>query len=184
MASASSMMMSASTLAGSYSQSQSINAKGEYQRQMADSKAKTFELQAKDAQDRGNQSYLEQIKKTNEIQASQKAAQAAGGADIGTGSLAIERSTTRLMGETDAATIKNNAWREAYGYQTQANNTRAEGEFAALAARNEANNTLLTGGLKAVGYGLQAVEKWPKKTTSSDPSPGGAYRQYPTSYIP
>lgn len=183
MAAASSMMMSATALAGAYSQSESIKAKGDYQRQMADSKAKVLEFQAKDAQDRGNQSYLEQIKKTNQIEASQKAAQAGSGADIGSGSLAMERSTTRLMGETDAVTIKNNAWREAYGYQVAAINTRSEGQFAALAARSEANDTLLTGGLKAAGYGLQAADKWSKKDTP-DSSPGGAYRQRRSSYIP
>lgn len=164
MASMANMVQATTSVASAYSQSESIKAKGAYDKQVADTNATLSKFKAQDAISRGATAELQQLKKTDDLVSSQRAAQAASGADVGTGSAAIVRSSSQLMGQTDALTIKNNAWREAWGYTVQANNFKSQGEFAEIATNNEANNTLLTGGLKAVGYGLKAFDRWPRSS--------------------
>ncbi len=62
----------------------------------------------------------------------------------------------------DALTVKNNAWREAWGYKAQARSYRTQGALSRLASRNEANSTLLTGGLQAVNAGVGGYDRYNK----------------------
>jgi len=62
---------------------------------------------------------------------------------------------------------RTNAFKEAFGYETQAINYNAQGEMAQSAANFEANTTLLTGGLKALGYGLQSASYFSKEDTGT-----------------
>lgn len=163
MAAASSIVQATSSAAGAYSQSESIKAEGAYKKQVADANSTISKFKAKDALDRGNTASLEQMHKTDLMASEQRAAQSANGTDINSGSAQAVRSSSRVVNELDAQTIKNNAWRESWGYEVQASNQKNEGEFAQIAANNESNNTLITGGLRAISYGAQAVDKWPRK---------------------
>ena len=60
--------------------------------------------------------------KTNQVMGDQRAAMAANGVDLGTGSSADVLATTKFMGERDSLTIQDNAARQAWGYQLQAQN--------------------------------------------------------------
>jgi hypothetical protein len=52
---------------------------------------------------------------------------------------------TAVLSTLDAATIKNNAAREAWGYKVQAQDYQNRGDILLTNADNEATSTLLTG---------------------------------------
>lgn len=88
--------------------------------------------------------------------AKQRVAEAATGADVNSGSALELQSDTAWQSMQNQITIKNNAWRQAWGYDMQASDYGLESEFYGMAGSNAMTNTLLTGGLQAVGYGVQA----------------------------
>lgn len=177
MASGLSAIQAISATTSAYSESEAQKVQGAYAKQTADANAHLLDMRARDAKERGALAENQQLSKVDQMVSTQRAAQAASGVDINSGSAASVRSSTKMMGELDALTIKNNAWREAWGYQVESNNQKEQGDFSNLTARSQANNTLLTGGLKGIGYGAQAVEKYPTKDDVNVPGPTGVYRQ-------
>lgn len=95
--------------------------------------------------------------------AKQRVDAAASGADVNSGSALELQSDTNWQSNQNQITIKNNAWRTAWGYKTQALDYGMQGDMAELAGQNTMNNTFLTGGMNAIGSGVQA---------------GTAYRKY------
>lgn len=139
-----------------YAQSQAQRAQGDYQNQMAQTNAKFAGLQAADAISRGDQAATIQGQKTQGLLADQRAGMAAQGIDLSSGSAAEVQKDSSAMGALDALTIRNNAFREAWGYQMQGANFQAQGAFASMAGNNSANMSLLTGGLQAANSGWQS----------------------------
>lgn len=154
-----SMMITQSigSIGTAYAQSRAIQAQGNFQRDVSKINAKQAEYQAEDVIRLG-QSQIDQLKKDGKrLIGSQRTALAAQGIAIDSGSaLAIQESTANLIA-LDAITIKNNAWRQAWGYKQEAMNATIQGNIASLSARNSANNTLLTGGIRALDYGIRAA---------------------------
>lgn len=140
-----------------YSQSQALSAQSAYQKQVYNQNASLAGMQADDAIQRGNLEAGKVRKRTNKMIGDQRASFGAQGIDPASGSAANIENETSAMGELDALTAKNNAWREAWGYKVQANQYTNQGSFAELAADNQSRNTLLTGGMQALGYGAQAA---------------------------
>lgn len=162
-ASANSTMMATSAgvggfanLASAYAESQAAGAQGEFQRQQYELNAAASEAQAKDAIRRGEIS-ADQVRKEGEkAKGAQRAALAAQGIDVNSGSAGeVQLDTERLIAQ-DVATVRNNAFREAMGYKTKAIGERTSGTFASQSARNRSASTLLTGGMNAVSSGLKA----------------------------
>lgn len=176
MASSLSAIQSVSSLAGAYGQSEAMKAQGAFAKQTADANARLAQIKAQDAKSRGEAAAIQHLGKVDQMVSSQRAAQAANGVDINSGSAASVRSSSRMLGELDAQTIRNNAWREAWGYQVESNNQRSQGEFAQLSANAQASNTLLTGGLRAAGYAAEGISKVPTKDDTTDSGASGVYR--------
>ncbi|ELY3455803.1 hypothetical protein SMY44_000289 [Cronobacter sakazakii] len=152
----------ASTAYSAYSQNQ----QAKYASAVANQNADIAEAQADDAINRGN-AQADEVRRRNRIaQGSQAAAIAAGGGDLSTGGSLDIMGDTAQFGELDALTTVNNASREAYGYQTQAANSRAE----ASSARSQANmgvfSTLLTAPLSAYGAYKMGGGTWNPFTQS------------------
>lgn len=95
--------------------------------------------------------------------AKQRVAAAATGANVNAGSALELQSDTKWQSTQNQITIKNNAWRQAWGYQVQANDYGTQAQMSGLAGSNAMTQSLLTGGMNAIGYGTQAY---------------GAYRKY------
>jgi hypothetical protein len=76
-----------------------------------------------------------------------KAAQAASGVDVNSGSAENVQISQKEVNQLDTDTTLNNAQLQAYGYRTQAANDEAQ---AAL-DKSQANNDLIGGGLNAAG---------------------------------
>lgn len=106
-----------------------------------------------------------------------KAAQAANGIDVNTGSAVDVRSSASELGMLDAISIRSNATRKAYGYQTDASDATAQaqldkqqGKSAATAGYIEAGGTLLGNSVKASQNGT--YDAWMSKNSLPWQEPG------------
>jgi hypothetical protein len=144
-----------SGLGSAYMQSQALRAQGDYEMSVARMNQRLSEFNAQDAINRGAEAEGAQKRKTELLKGRQKTLLAAQGIDINSGSAAAILNETETMGQMDQLTIRNNAWREAFGFKIQGQNYGMQGQMAGAAANNMARNTLITGGLKAVQSGLK-----------------------------
>lgn len=140
----------ASALSTGISESRAISAQGDYEKSVADTNAKLATLQGKQAISAGDAEAARREEENKLQVGAARAAAAAGGADISTGSTARTINAVREIGESDRLTIKNNAARTAWGFQTQSIVSTFRGKMAQLTAAARSRQTLITGGLKAI----------------------------------
>lgn len=161
MAALSSMIAGFASLGEGIAGAGAARAQGDYQRFIAEINAGLAEKQAAEIEARGEQEYMQQMRKVRAISGSQRVGLAASGVDVGAGSAVALQEETLEEGAMDAMRIKNNAYKEAMGVRMSAISTRTEGEFARVAGMQQAGASLLTGGLRAAGgfaeaYGARA----------------------------
>ncbi len=110
---------------------------------------------ANDAVSRGTYDADLQRLRTSQNLGTQRAAMAANGGEVNSGSNAALQDDTAAIGELDALTIQNNAAREAYGYRVQAqsglSNARKLESQASSAKRNSILGGIISGGAQAYG---------------------------------
>ena len=126
-----------STLIGGYAQIQAGNAQAaasKYNAQVAEMNATLADRAAKDALERGAAEEQRKRMEIAAIQGRQQAAMAANGVDLTFGSPLDTLVDTATMGELDALTIRRNAAREAYDYETQGVNYRADATLSRMNA--------------------------------------------------
>lgn len=165
-------IMALASLGEGYTKAGAYRAQGDFEQQQGDLNARLSMMRAEDAIRRGDESVTEYQKKIAQMKGTQRANLAAQGIALDTGSaLEIQQQTAEIAAK-DVVTIKNNAWREAWGLEVEAMNHRNNGRMAALTAEHNANSALLTGGMKAIGYGYEAADKagWFKKSKDSSSS--------------
>ena len=93
---------------------------------IADTNARIAELGAQSILNQGQQQVGALTLKAGQLKSSQRAAMAANGIDLGTGSAVEIQASTDIMKEIDANTLTTNAVRSAWGYRTQAVNFENE----------------------------------------------------------
>jgi hypothetical protein len=128
---------------------------GRLEKTASDINAATLRRQAQDAIKRGDEGAGRVRRDASMIKGEQRAAYAGQGVDVGSGTAAAIQTETDVVGELDAQTIKNNAWREAWGLQGQADEVQRQGRMAQKASKNRAKNSLITGGLNVVSTAAQ-----------------------------
>jgi hypothetical protein len=146
----------ASTLFGAHQANQQGKYQGDladYNSQVSQNNAITQQRLAKDALERGERDELQHRLRVAKQKGDQRAAFAANGVDVGSGSPLVVAEDTDALGELDALTIRNNAEREAYGYEVNANNytnqselDSVQGDLYRSAGQSNAFGTLLSGG--------------------------------------
>lgn len=154
-------MQGANTLSGFMGNRQQAKAamdQANYTNRVYGIDATLADQQATDAIARGHEAEMRQLGATRSLVGSQRAAFAAQGIDANSGSAAKVQADTTALGELDALTIRNNAAREAYGYQMEAADYRTRGALALAAGKTQAqayNNqsyaTLLSGAMDMYG---------------------------------
>lgn len=134
------------------------DAEGQYQGAVLEQNAAIADEQAHDAIARGAVTEHQLRSAVRSTIGSQRAALAAGGVDLGSGSAADVQADTARMGELDALMIRNNAARQAWGYGVEATQDRSKAQYArqggktaAAGLRNAAAGTLLTTGASLYG---------------------------------
>jgi len=145
-----------SSLASGVMNAQAYRQQGEFQRQQFEFNKRIAETQAEDAIRRGDKDAVALKKSAKRLIGAQRTALAAQGIEIDSGSALDVQMDTAQLAAQDALTIKNNAYREAWGYKVQALDYGAKGQFAELQGRQQATQSLLTGGLGALSNFGQA----------------------------
>lgn len=138
-------------LAGASGEAESIRQQGAFQQQQLRFNKKLAEIDAKDAVERGEEQVKDLKSQAAQVQGSQKAALAAQGIDIDVGTAVGIADQTQKQVETDVARVRNNAWREAWGFKIEASNLGTQARQTGIAASNQASSTILAGGLNAAG---------------------------------
>lgn len=143
-------------LASAYSQAEATKQAGAFNAKQMEMNARLSDLQADDSIRRGDNEAAQVKKQAKQMVGSQRAALAAQGIEVDSGTAADIQADTQDMGEIDAMTVKNNAWREAWGFKQQALNSSGQAMMTRAESANKARNTLLTGGMQAIQSGIQA----------------------------
>lgn len=145
-----------SGLALAISNAGAADAQGKFEKQQYEFNSKVADLQADDAKKRGDKAAQGTLREGRRLKGTQRAMYAAQGIDPNSGTAAEIQDQTDYFAELDATTIRSNAAREAFGYKVQATDLRGRGQFAGIAGSMNANTSLLTGGLQALGQLTQA----------------------------
>lgn len=135
------------TVAQTYGDYTAAKSEGRYQRTAYDLNARFARLQAEDATKRGDVAAGVATREARQVEGAQRTGYAGQGVDVNSGTPGAIISETATLGADEAQTIRNNAWREAWGFKTQALQYEGAGRMATLAAKNKARSTLITGGL-------------------------------------
>ena len=96
--------------------------------------------------------------KTAQTTGDQRAAMAANGIDLGTGSATDVLATTKFMGERDALQIQDNAARQAWAYRTQAQGYGAEAAADTAIGDSISPSTAMATSL--IGSASQVANSW------------------------
>lgn len=138
------------SVSSSISQASAAKNAGNFQADIYDSNARIAKMQADDAIKRGESEAAKNDLKTKQMIGKQRAAMAAQGLDLESGSALFIQQDTAAIGAEDSLTIKNNAWREAWGYESAALQASTQGQFTRLNTSANYKNTLITGGMTAI----------------------------------
>lgn len=145
------LMMASTAMAAKSSYDQ-----GKYQERVGENNALSAKYAADDAMARGAVEEQQTRNRTRALMGQQRAALAANGIDATSGTGSQLLTDAAGFGEFDALTVRNNAMKQAYGFNVQATNLLTEGKTAKIAGTNQATGTLLTGGSKAYAQGKTA----------------------------
>lgn len=156
--------LSALTVSNTISQRETILTGGTVAQSLARRDARISRLQGAQVIRRGEGRVSIIRGRQKQLAGTQRANLAAQGIDprSGTGAAVIVES--RLFGDLDIIETRNNARLEALGFESQALTAEGRGEFARLAAKAEARQTILTGALQiARDFALFGAFKSPSK---------------------
>lgn len=150
----------AANMFGAYKSAAGQKAALNYQAGVADSNANISDQQAHFAELNGAQMEYGSRLKTAGMIGDQKAAAAANGVDISTGSPVEIQASTKYLGELDADTIRDNAARQEWAFKTQATGFRNE------AAMDRSTASAMNPWMSGIGSLLSSAgtvsEKWNK----------------------
>jgi hypothetical protein len=127
----------------------SAYSEGRYGAAMDKVSARRSMLEAQDAIQRGDIEASERRVAARQLAGRQRAVAAAQGVGVDSGSAGEIVTETGTIGALDAATIKANAFRRAFGLQTEASDLQRRAKMRMQGAKFSAAQNLLTGGMGA-----------------------------------
>lgn len=128
-------------IAGQRRQAKIFEKEGDMEAELFGKNADVAEEQAKDAIARGHEAEMRQRFKQRTLAGSQQASFSGQGVTTGVGSAGLVSRSDFALGEMDALSIRENAAREALGYERQADIYRDQGTMARTSARMRAKAT-------------------------------------------
>lgn len=134
--------------ANTYQSVMAQRAEGKFAKQAAYDEAAMAEVQAKDVAANAEREQALRGLRTRDIIAAQRAAAAGRGVDVNSQSVMDLNADEAMWGAMDTETLKNNAWRQVFGLQSEATNLRRAGKNAKQSANANARMTAATGGLQ------------------------------------
>lgn len=159
--------------AGTIYSALAMDAASVYNSTMAEYNAKQLDAMASEVIARGEEEATRVGESGRQFLGEQRAAMAAQGIDISTGTAVDLQIDTIRRNAEDLSRVRANAAREALGIRTQASSTRAQSVNDRATMRNQAAGTLLTGVGQAISAGGQLYES-SQRGASSKPTPAKA----------
>lgn len=130
-----------SGLQNGYKQASAMRDQGDYERSTYWFNAGVADQQAQDAFDLGEQARGKFLRSAAKLQGKQRVALGTSGVALNSGSAKKIQEDTDAAIASDANTIRSNAWRQAWGFKTQAFDLRQRAEMAYKKSRSDAYNT-------------------------------------------
>jgi len=141
----------AATIGGGVMSAGSAYQQSQANKQIARNNANTAEIQAQDAQRRGEQDVQDLQRKSAALKSSQRVGLAAKGLDLSYGTAGDLQDQVDFFSQSDAATLRTNAAKDAWGKRSQGANYRAEAS---------AQNPLMAATGSLMGSAGQVADKW------------------------
>jgi len=142
------------TLYSSIHQAQTAKIRGKFEALQHETNARFASMQANEVIKQGNVLAQQNDTKIKKLLGSQRARLAAQGIELDSGSAAEVQEVTRELGQLDSANIRNNAWRQAFGFKQQALQDRFNARAARSNAKTTARNTVATGVISVANKAL------------------------------
>lgn len=148
--------------ANAFTNAYAQRARGKAEASLYGADARMADLQAEDAIRRGDVEANRLLYDARRLAAAQRVGYAASGVRVDQGSAADVIGDTATLGALDAAQLKNNAIREAFGYKTKALDSRLSAQLARLQGRYGANASVAQGisGLGVTGLQMKAIQDY------------------------
>lgn len=146
------------SVVGQMQSAQAQKAAANYQAQVAANNAALAKQQAQETTAAGEQQTAMQQMKTRATVGAIRAAEGASGVDVGSGSNVDVRSSAAELGELDALTIRSNAARQSYGYETGATSFQAQSQLDKATA-SQAGTAGVFGAAGSLLSGASSVAK-------------------------
>lgn len=134
-------------IAGGIVKAKALKTQGQYERQIAEFNARLSDIQGRDAIIRSEKNVVQIRKQKKQVLGAQRAALAAQGLDLSSGSAADVQADTERLAQEDVTEIRSNAWKEAFGFKVEALNYRQGGSLAEMTRRHQAKQTIISGGI-------------------------------------
>ncbi len=161
------------SIAGQSQKAQSEAGQAAYQAQVARNNQALMEINARRAEVQGDADADKQNLRTGQLEARQRAALAAQGGDVNSGTDLDLVTDTARAGATDASTIRNDAAWKAYGYRTQGLNFGAQASAADASGANALASLPFGIGSSLLGGASSIAGKWndlwPPRKNSTGP---------------
>lgn len=161
---------------GSIQQGNAAASSAKYNAQIQENNAKIAQQNSIFASEQGAANAGIEQQKTRAQVGAIKAAQAANGVDVNSGSAIDVRSSAESLGMLNAITIRSNASRHAYGYQTEAASDKAQAALDKQQAKYAKTAGYVGAGTSILGGAAKASESgtWDKYINNSSMNGGSA----------
>lgn len=161
---------------GSYQSAKLQKSQLQYAASMADVNAKLADTAAQQELIKGQQDASRLKTAGSRLKGEQRAAYAAGGVDVNSGSALVTQNTTDFLSQQDADTAMSNALMAAWGYKTQGANQRAEARVQRASASGISPG--MAGFTSLLGGASQVASDWykfKKAGALDNPPPAQSY---------
>ena len=175
--------LGAMSAVGSLVQGYAAKSAANAQAAASEQNAKIADEQARDAVKRGAYDELKLRRQMSILQGQQRSALAASGVEVDTGSSLALQEATRKEGDQDAAVIRFNAEREAWGYGVQATNYRNAASAARAGGKNAMTAGIIGAGTSLLGTAANGGLKGKTPTSTTAWGIGTSERYVPPDSI-
>lgn len=171
-------------------QAEAQKAQGEIARRNFDEAARLERLKADEAIELGEEQALRVSGRVRQVLGAQQSALAAQGIQVDTGTALDLQADALRFGQADILTIRFNALRQAFGFQTSAGQLALQGRLEQISGRAQAAQTIATAGARVgqqLGQTAQLAQSGffnPQQPAPNPTTNGGSAFRFSTSARP
>lgn len=137
------------SISTSIMQASAIKSEASFLASQYERNAQLAEFQAKESIKEGETAAQQRAQQVKKLIGRQRATAAAQGIEVNADSALDLQAEAAGFGALDIVTIRNNAWKQAWGYRVDSANNMSQARLTLVAGKYGARQTLLTGGMQA-----------------------------------